>query len=495
MKTVGVVIPIYNVEKYLRECLDSVVNQTYKNLQVVLVNDGSTDENSLNIAKEYTLKDERFILFNKENGGQSTARNVGIEFFSKEYDFKNITQELKENSLAEFKLDNEDNPYNIYKIYKSSNFFKNKDELLNFKAPDIDYIIFLDSDDYWELNCIEECVPRMDGVEVVWFNNYFDYFIEDNLYKDNLVINKSFIDIYDFLKSCVISKQDWLEIQKRYKYINFAFVWAGMINFNFLKKIKLKFLDCIIHEDHHFGILLFLQSNYIYVLTKKLYHYRITTNTTCAYDKKVTKAHIPKYIDYIFNEFNDVKLTKEYFMLSSILINALAIMDYIKKQEEPYRTDIEFAFFDFLYMYHFGLYDFKKDPWNMIAKIKNMDIISLENKKRYPEFYIYRDYGTAVQSVKNSLSYKIGSVILNSFKNKFDIFKLPYLIYKIISHHKDIEYLPIEAFPDYENAKKITNFLSYKIGDVFVNAYNTKFGLVKIPYLFFKTYINFKKRK
>ncbi|MBX2221529.1 glycosyltransferase family 2 protein, partial [Campylobacter jejuni] len=48
-KIVGVVIPIYNVEEYLRECLDSVVNQTYKNLQVVLVNDGSTDENSLNI--------------------------------------------------------------------------------------------------------------------------------------------------------------------------------------------------------------------------------------------------------------------------------------------------------------------------------------------------------------------------------------------------------------------------------------------------------------
>ncbi|EAL5221832.1 glycosyltransferase family 2 protein, partial [Campylobacter jejuni] len=54
MKKIGVVIPIYNVEEYLRECLDSVVNQTYKNLQVVLVNDGSTDENSLNIAKEYT---------------------------------------------------------------------------------------------------------------------------------------------------------------------------------------------------------------------------------------------------------------------------------------------------------------------------------------------------------------------------------------------------------------------------------------------------------
>ncbi|EGA5519697.1 glycosyltransferase family 2 protein, partial [Campylobacter jejuni] len=57
MKTVGVVIPIYNVEKYLKECLDSVINQTYTNLEIILVNDGSTDENSLNIAKEYTLKD------------------------------------------------------------------------------------------------------------------------------------------------------------------------------------------------------------------------------------------------------------------------------------------------------------------------------------------------------------------------------------------------------------------------------------------------------
>ncbi|HEF8020184.1 TPA: glycosyltransferase family 2 protein, partial [Campylobacter jejuni] len=49
-KIVGVVIPIYNVEKYLKECLDSVINQTYINLEIILVNDGSTDENSLNIA-------------------------------------------------------------------------------------------------------------------------------------------------------------------------------------------------------------------------------------------------------------------------------------------------------------------------------------------------------------------------------------------------------------------------------------------------------------
>ncbi|MBK1994316.1 glycosyltransferase family 2 protein, partial [Campylobacter novaezeelandiae] len=104
MKTVGVVIPIYNVEKYLRECLNSVINQTYKKLEIILVNDGSTDKNSFNIAKEYTLTDTRITLFNKENGGQSTARNIGIKYFNGEYSFKNRTKILKENSLIEFNV-------------------------------------------------------------------------------------------------------------------------------------------------------------------------------------------------------------------------------------------------------------------------------------------------------------------------------------------------------------------------------------------------------
>ncbi|ENQ1164203.1 glycosyltransferase family 2 protein, partial [Campylobacter upsaliensis] len=60
-KKVGIVIPIYNVELYLRECLESVINQTYKNFTALLINDGSSD-NSLEIAKEYARKDERFII-------------------------------------------------------------------------------------------------------------------------------------------------------------------------------------------------------------------------------------------------------------------------------------------------------------------------------------------------------------------------------------------------------------------------------------------------
>lgn len=75
---ISVIVPIYNAEKYLRECLDSLINQTYTNLEIILVNDGSKD-NSYEIAKEYALKDERIKLYTKENGGLSDARNFGLE--------------------------------------------------------------------------------------------------------------------------------------------------------------------------------------------------------------------------------------------------------------------------------------------------------------------------------------------------------------------------------------------------------------------------------
>lgn len=72
-----VVIPIYNVEPYLRQCLDSVVNQTYKNLEIILVDDGSPD-NCGAICDEYAANDDRIIVIHKENGGLSAARNDGI---------------------------------------------------------------------------------------------------------------------------------------------------------------------------------------------------------------------------------------------------------------------------------------------------------------------------------------------------------------------------------------------------------------------------------
>ncbi|MRM82750.1 glycosyltransferase family 2 protein [Riemerella anatipestifer] len=74
---VTVIIPVYNVEKYVRKCLDSVIKQTYENLDIIIVNDGSTD-NSARILEEYAQKDKRIRVFHQKNKGLSSARNKGI---------------------------------------------------------------------------------------------------------------------------------------------------------------------------------------------------------------------------------------------------------------------------------------------------------------------------------------------------------------------------------------------------------------------------------
>lgn len=85
MPKVSIIIPIFNVEDYLVECLDSVINQTFRNMEIICIDDVSTD-NSLNILREYALKDSRIIILqNEHNGGLSYTRNVGLEKASGDY--------------------------------------------------------------------------------------------------------------------------------------------------------------------------------------------------------------------------------------------------------------------------------------------------------------------------------------------------------------------------------------------------------------------------
>lgn len=81
---ISVVVPIYNVEKYLERCVDSIINQTYKNIEILLINDGSKDS-SYEICKNAQNKDKRITTFSKENGGLSDARNYGLERAVGEY--------------------------------------------------------------------------------------------------------------------------------------------------------------------------------------------------------------------------------------------------------------------------------------------------------------------------------------------------------------------------------------------------------------------------
>lgn len=126
MEKIVLIVPIYNVEKYLRQCLDSIKNQTYKNFICIMINDGSTDTSKI-IAEQY-LSDSRFILINQENKGLSGARNTGIEYFFKYID---------------------------------------KEYICN-------YVTFIDSDDVVSLDYLEYLVSNIeDGVDIIEANICF----------------------------------------------------------------------------------------------------------------------------------------------------------------------------------------------------------------------------------------------------------------------------------------------------------------------------------
>lgn len=81
---ISIIVPVYNVEKYIRECIDSIIKQTYHNIELILIDDGSTD-NSAKICDEYATKDKRIKVIHKENRGVSSARNIGLDNANGQY--------------------------------------------------------------------------------------------------------------------------------------------------------------------------------------------------------------------------------------------------------------------------------------------------------------------------------------------------------------------------------------------------------------------------
>lgn len=81
---ISIIVPIYNVEKYLPKCIESILSQTFTNFELILVNDGSKDRSGI-ICDEYASKDNRIKVIHKENGGVSSARNSGVDLASGKY--------------------------------------------------------------------------------------------------------------------------------------------------------------------------------------------------------------------------------------------------------------------------------------------------------------------------------------------------------------------------------------------------------------------------
>ena len=101
MGLVTIIIPVYNVEKFLVKCLESVIRQKYRNLEIILVDDGSTDTSGI-ICDEYALKDNRIQVIHKENAGLSSARNAGLDIAKGEYIyFLDSDDWIEENTINE----------------------------------------------------------------------------------------------------------------------------------------------------------------------------------------------------------------------------------------------------------------------------------------------------------------------------------------------------------------------------------------------------------
>lgn len=109
MPKISVIIPVFNVEEYLSNCLDSILNQSFKDIEIICVNDGSSD-NSLQILNQYAANDSRVIVVNKDNEGSGVARNVGLSIAKGEYVFfvdgddwleKNIFEPMLEKAVSD----------------------------------------------------------------------------------------------------------------------------------------------------------------------------------------------------------------------------------------------------------------------------------------------------------------------------------------------------------------------------------------------------------
>lgn len=175
MVKVSVVIPVYNVEDYLRDCLDTIVNQTLKDIEIICVNDGSPD-NSLDILNEYASKDDRFTIISQENGGHAVATNVGMTYATGEYLFLMDSDDiLKLNALED-----------TYKIAKE----KELDFVL-FKAINYDD----EQDKYYEAeNYSMNRVARIVGDKIFTYEDLGDAIFNITVTPWSKLYNREFIE-------------------------------------------------------------------------------------------------------------------------------------------------------------------------------------------------------------------------------------------------------------------------------------------------------------
>lgn len=313
---VSIIIPVYNVEKYLEECLESAVKQTFNGIEIIAVNDGSSDS-SLKILEQYAQQYDNIQIINQENMGLSSARNTGL------------------------------------------NHAKGK------------YVYFLDSDDYIDLNMIEECFGLAENKNLDIINFDAQVFYESGFESDfNPNYNRS-----NILESSIYTGEEF------YQYIisKNAYrspVWLSFYRREFLQKSNLTFYEGITHEDELFSVKAFLLAN------------RVTYHPRAYFHRRLRKGSI-------MTQAKSLKNIEGYLTVANELYKVMKSID--NQETKNILNDQIFNFYSSCIGLSVSVFDDQKELINQIKQIRKniLNNYSLKevNKKLlikliFPNYYI-----------------------------------------------------------------------------------------------------------
>ncbi len=216
MAEISVIVPVYNVENYLKKCLETIVNQTFKDIEIICVNDGSTDK-SRKILEEYKNKDSRVIIVDKQNGGLSSARNAGLKVATGKYISFIDSDDWVDLAMLE-------------KLYK------------NITSLNTDISICA-------VHLFDEQEQKLNDKEPYFNLNYFDTSFDGKVF--------SYKETKDFLMDvCVMA-------------------WNKLYRKSFLDEYKAEFPEGLIFEDGPFFFSIFFKTQRVSIVRDFLYYYRI----------------------------------------------------------------------------------------------------------------------------------------------------------------------------------------------------------------------------
>ena len=269
---ISIIVPVYNVQEYLPKCLDSIINQTYKNLEIILVDDGSTD-NSGRICDEYAKRDKRIKFIRQKNSGQANARNKGI------------------------------------------------------KESKGKYIAFVDSDDWIDEDFIEtlEQYISNDNIVCCGYKEIYDDKIVENKISNLITINK--IEFLKLLNKFEINK---IFSQKTVNPIG-NYLWNKIYPASILEKIDISTKHK--YEDIYIMFELILKVSTVTVLPIAKYNYLKRANSTV---NTVSKNFMFDYVNARLKQEKDIFFNKEILNSCKVLTLAACMSLYSENLKENY---------------------------------------------------------------------------------------------------------------------------------------------------------------